>query len=66
MGVPPEVALGAVRFSLGHDNDQAAVAAAVDILVMAHEEAIRLSRGQAKSLTEQPLDQQSCRRLEFR
>lgn len=37
MGVPPDVALGAVRLSLGHDNDAADVIAAVDILSRAHQ-----------------------------
>jgi len=41
MGVSPEVAMGAVRLSLGHDNDPAQIAAAADILVAAHQEAVR-------------------------
>jgi cysteine desulfurase len=40
MGVPPDVALGAVRLSLGHDNTAADIAAAADILVAAHRNAI--------------------------
>lgn len=39
MGVAPDVALGAVRLSLGHDNTSADIAAAVDILVRAHHSA---------------------------
>lgn len=37
MGVSPDVALGAVRLSLGHDNNAADVVAAVDILSRAHQ-----------------------------
>ncbi|MHB1709921.1 MAG: hypothetical protein ACYCV7_00750 [Acidimicrobiales bacterium] len=33
MGVPPEIALGAVRLSLGHDTTPADIATAADILV---------------------------------
>ena len=36
MGVTPEVAMGAVRLSLGHETRPADVAAAADILVTAH------------------------------
>lgn len=36
MGVSPDVALGAVRLSLGHDNTPADVSAVVDILVEAY------------------------------
>ena len=36
MGVPPEIALGAVRLSLGHDTTPADIAAAADILVGAY------------------------------
>jgi len=32
MGVPPEVALGAVRFSLGKQNDQQEVDRVVELL----------------------------------
>jgi cysteine desulfurase len=39
MGVPPDIALGAVRLSLGHDNKTADIASAVDILVRAYETA---------------------------
>jgi cysteine desulfurase len=39
MGVPPEVALGAVRLSLGHDNTPADVATAADLLALAHRNA---------------------------
>ena len=41
MGVAPEVAMGVVRLSLGHDNSPADVAAAADILV----NAVRESNG---------------------
>ncbi|MDA8367961.1 MAG: cysteine desulfurase family protein [Actinomycetota bacterium] len=41
MGVPPDVALGAVRLSLGHDNNPTEIATAADILVTAHQDAIR-------------------------
>ena len=41
MGVTPEVALCAVRLSLGHDNDPTEITAAADILVTAHQDAIR-------------------------
>lgn len=37
MHVAPDVALGAVRISLGHSNSKAEVASAADILVAAHE-----------------------------
>ena len=40
MGVPHDVAMGVVRFSLGHDNHPAEVVSAADILVKAHQEAI--------------------------
>ncbi|MHB8594741.1 MAG: cysteine desulfurase family protein, partial [Acidimicrobiales bacterium] len=36
MGVPPEIALGAVRLSLGHDTTPAGIATAADILVGAY------------------------------
>jgi cysteine desulfurase len=36
MGVAPHIALGAVRLSLGHDNNPADIAAAADILVRAY------------------------------
>jgi cysteine desulfurase len=36
MGVPPDVALGAVRLSLGHDNTPADTATAADVLTVAH------------------------------
>ena len=36
MGVSPDVALGAVRFSLGHDNTAADIDAAVEALIRAH------------------------------
>jgi cysteine desulfurase len=39
MGVPPDVALGAVRLSLGHDNTAADVATAADLLSLAHRNA---------------------------
>lgn len=39
MGVSPDVALGAVRLSLGHDNTSADISAAVDILARAHRSA---------------------------
>jgi cysteine desulfurase len=40
MGVAHDVAMGVVRLSLGHDNSEADVAAAADMLVEAHEAAI--------------------------
>lgn len=39
MGVPPDVALGAVRLSLGHDNTAADIVDAVDMLARAHRSA---------------------------
>ncbi len=39
MGVSPDVALGAVRLSLGHDNTPADIATAANILVQAHQNA---------------------------
>jgi cysteine desulfurase len=39
MGVPPDIALGAVRLSLGHANTSADIDAAVDILTRAHRSA---------------------------
>jgi cysteine sulfinate desulfinase/cysteine desulfurase-like protein len=40
MGVPPDIALGAVRLSLGQDNTHADIATAADILVQAHRKAL--------------------------
>jgi cysteine desulfurase len=40
MGVPPDIALGAVRLSLGQDNTHADIATAADILVQAHRRAL--------------------------
>jgi cysteine desulfurase len=40
MSVSPDVALGAVRLSLGHDNTPADIATAANILVQAHQNAI--------------------------
>jgi cysteine desulfurase len=39
MEVPPDIALGAVRLSLGHDNTTSDIATAADILVRAYETA---------------------------
>ena len=39
MGVPPDVARGAVRLSLGRANSPTEIAAAVEMLVKAHREA---------------------------
>jgi cysteine desulfurase len=39
MGVPPDIAIGAVRLSLGHDNTVADIAAAADLLVQAYRKA---------------------------
>jgi len=41
MGVPPDVALGAVRLSLGHDNTRSDIVVAVDDLVDAYVRVIR-------------------------
>ena len=41
MGVAPDIALGAVRLSLGHDNTAADVATAADVLVEAFRSTIR-------------------------
>jgi cysteine sulfinate desulfinase/cysteine desulfurase-like protein len=41
MGVPPDIALGAVRLSLGHDNTPTDIEAAADILVQAYEKTPR-------------------------
>ena len=41
MGVPPDVALGAVRLSLGHDNTPTDIAVAADTLVQAYEKTPR-------------------------
>lgn len=42
MGVPPDIALGSVRLSLGHDNTPANITTAADILVGAY----RIAKGQ--------------------
>ena len=41
MGVSPDVALGSVRLSLGHDNSPADIATAADILAQAHQNATK-------------------------
>jgi cysteine desulfurase len=41
MGVPPDLALGAVRLSLGHDNTPTDIEVAADILVQAYEKTPR-------------------------
>jgi cysteine desulfurase len=40
LGVEPAVAMGAVRLSLGHDNNREEITAAIDLLVNAYRRTI--------------------------